>query len=104
MTADGTAYITTPVWRPDRIWDTRHVKEYRADELEALLAPHFGTIEMAFAWPRFWSDLYRTRIGWRALKYAGRLGVNPFTRESGDSAGYCQMLAVCRQPRQGRAH
>ena len=96
---DGVALVTTPVWRPDRIWDERHVKEYTADELKSLLASSFRSVEMVFAWPRFWSDLYRTRLGWRALKLVASAGLNPFAVESATSEGFCQMLAIAREPR-----
>lgn len=100
---DGVALITTPQWRPDRIWDERHVKEYTPDEFRALLGEHFKSVELVFSWPRLWSDAYRTRIGWRLLRMAGRLGFNPFLSESDSPEGRCQMLAICRLPRRGEA-
>lgn len=94
----GTVYVTTPQWRPDRVWDVRHVKEYRPDELDGLMRSSFGEVELVFAWPLFWSNLYRTKIGWRALRWAARRGFNPFARESDSADGYGQMLAVARRP------
>jgi len=99
MTPDGVALITTPHWRPDRFWDERHVKEYTAEELRELLLVSFGQVDLAFCWPRFWSDFYRNRVGWRILRIVGRLGLNPFTRESRSADGYCQIIASCRSPR-----
>lgn len=99
---DGSVYVTTPQWRPDRIWDKRHVKEFRPDELQKLLCAHFDSVEMCFAWPQIWSDLYRTRVGWHLLKLLGRAGFNPFVKESTDPEGYCQMLAICCRPRISR--
>ena len=96
---DGVVLVTTPHWRADRIWDKRHVKEYTADELRAVLERSFTAIDLSFYWSRFWSDLYRTRLGWRLLRLAGRLGFNPFLAESKEAKGYCQMVAVCRHPR-----
>ncbi len=95
----GVALFTTPQWRPDRVWDTRHVQEFKPDALCNLLAPAFASIEMRYAWPRFWSDAYRHPIGWRALRWAGRAGFNPFRDESASPARHCQMLAICRVPR-----
>lgn len=100
---DGQVLVTTPQWRPDRVWDHRHVKEYTAEEFRALLSPGFDSVELSFCWPRMWSDFYRTRIGWRLLRLAGRLGFNPFTSESAIAEGRCQMLAVCRSPRAAAA-
>lgn len=95
----GTVLVTTPQWRADRIWDERHVKEFRPEEFRELLLHSFGSVELKFAWPRFWSDLYRTPIGWRLLKLFGRAGFNPFSQESERPERYCQMLAICSQPR-----
>lgn len=99
VSKEGIVYITTPQWRPDRIWDKRHVQEFRPEEFRDLLIANFESVELRFAWPRFWSDLYRTRLGWRLLKLFGRAGFNPFARESVQPVGYCQMLAICRRPR-----
>jgi 2-polyprenyl-3-methyl-5-hydroxy-6-metoxy-1,4-benzoquinol methylase len=92
-------YITTPQWRADRTWDARHVKEYTPDEFKALVGRGFKTVEMVYAWPRRWSDLYRTRVGWRMLRVAGRYGFNPFATESQTPEGFCQMMAIGRDPR-----
>lgn len=95
---DSVTYVTTPQWRLDRVWDSRHVKEYRAEEFVALMRTGFRRVDMVYAWPRAISDLYRTRVGWRLLRFAGRCGVNPFVREGTTPAGFCQMMAVCRDP------
>ena len=92
-------YVTTPQWRPDRVWDKRHVKEYTPSELKQLMEVGFNSVEMVYAWPRHWSDFYRTKIGWRALRLAGKMGFNPFTSESSLPEGYCQMLAIARSPK-----
>jgi SAM-dependent methyltransferase len=96
---EGTTYVSTPRKVPDRVWDHRHVKEYRPEEFEELLGGAFAEVRLVFAWPKMWMDLYRTRLGWRLLKAAGRLGFNPFARESDRPDTACQMLAICRQPR-----
>lgn len=96
---NGVALITTPHWRSDRVWDHRHVKEYTADELRTLMETGFQDVKLVFCWPRKWSDLYRTRIGWRVLRILGRMGFNPFQNQSDTADGYCQILAICRQPR-----
>src|SRR5439155_4698008 len=61
----GALVLTTPKWRPDRKWDPRHEKEYRPEELRALLAKSFGDVEMSYFWPMKWSRFYATRPGWR---------------------------------------
>lgn len=96
---DGVALFTTPQWRPDRVWDTRHVREYRPHELRDVLERAFAAVELSYSWPRFWSDAYRTPVGWRLLRYAGALGFNPFLQESASPERHCQMLAICRTPR-----
>ncbi|MFC1630622.1 class I SAM-dependent methyltransferase [Pseudomonadota bacterium] len=98
VSGDGTVLVTTPQWRPDRVWDVRHIKEYRPEELKDLLLQFFMSVELAYAWPQVWSDIYRTRLGWRLLKFAGRAGFNPFAKESISPEGYCQMLAICSKP------
>jgi 2-polyprenyl-3-methyl-5-hydroxy-6-metoxy-1,4-benzoquinol methylase len=95
---DGVALVTTPKWRPDRVWDPRHVKEYKPGELLDLMHTAFGVVEMRYAWPRRWSDFYRSRTGWRLLKLAGRVGYNPFLIEGEAPEDFCQMLAIARRP------
>ncbi|MGH6951002.1 MAG: class I SAM-dependent methyltransferase [Vitreimonas sp.] len=99
LKADGVALISTPHWRPDRIWDARHKHEYTAGELHNLLGGDFASVSLHFCWPRFWSDLYRTPIGWRLLRTAGRMGFNPFADESHSPREHCQIIAVCSGPR-----
>lgn len=96
---DGVVLVTTPHWREDRPIEANHVTEYTAEQLADLLAPGFGDVRMVFSWPRMWSDFYRTRAGWRLLRLAGRMGFNPFVRESETADGFGQILAICRQPR-----
>jgi 2-polyprenyl-3-methyl-5-hydroxy-6-metoxy-1,4-benzoquinol methylase len=93
----GTMVLTTPKSRPDRVWDPRHVKEYRPDELAELLARDFADVEMSFFWPLWWSNVYRTKIGWRLVKSFARHVTNPFLREGTDPASFGQILAVCRK-------
>ena len=96
---DGALVLTTPKYRPDRRWDVRHEKEYRADELESLLLGYFEDIELRYFWPMTWSRLYATKLGWRLLKLVAIGHVNPFTRSGTDPRRFGQILAVCRKPR-----
>lgn len=96
---DGTVCVTTPQWRPDRVWDKRHIKEFRPEELREQLESYFKFVEIHYAWPKLWSDIYCTRIGWRLLKLIGRAGINPFDKESSKPENYGQMLAICRHLR-----
>lgn len=98
-TPQSATFVTTPQWRSDRVWDKRHVKEYTPEEFRSLMEVGFNAVEMVYAWPRRWSDFYRTKMGWRGLRFAGKLGFNPFTSESSSPDGYCQMLAVARDPK-----
>jgi len=96
---DGVAFVTTPQWSADRPIGADHVTEYTPDEFTALMGKGFESVELAFSWPDRWSSLYRTRVGWRLLRLAGRLGFNPFVTESLKPEGFGQMLAICRGPR-----
>ena len=63
----GQVYITTPQWRPDRVWDHRHVTEFTLKELSCLLNCYFSQVDFYFAWPVFFSNMYRTVWGWVSL-------------------------------------
>jgi SAM-dependent methyltransferase len=93
----GAAFVTTPVGRPGQAPGWNHVKEYSGAELTDLLRRHFGAVSLVYLWPRAWSRLYSTAIGWRAIKLVCRLvNVNPFRREGSDPEAYEQVLAICR--------
>lgn len=95
----GALVLTTPQWRAGRTWDQRHEKEYKAGELAALLAGHFGRVEMSYFWPAAWSRVYATRAGWRMVKLMAIQLYNPFLGAgTSDAERYGQLLAVCRQP------
>ena len=96
---DGSFVVTTPKKVPHRVWDKYHVKEYLPEELRDLLGTAFGSVRMSYLWPLHWSERYRTRIGWRGLKFAGRLGFNPFRRSGTVDAGFGQIFAVASAPR-----
>ena len=99
LKATGALVLTTPQWRPDRKWDTRHVQEFRPEELRQLLTGHFREVEMFYYWPMFWSRIYSTRMGWRLLKLLAIDIWNPFLgRSNTKPQKFGQMLAVCRQP------
>lgn len=96
---EGALVITTPRWRAGQRWDQRHEKEYQAGELAALLASHFGRVEMRYFWPEGWSRLYATAAGWRLVKLMAIQLYNPFLGSgTGDPERYGQLLAVCREP------
>ncbi|MFT7221309.1 MAG: SAM-dependent methyltransferase [Candidatus Azotimanducaceae bacterium] len=90
----GRFLLTTPKWRPDRVWDRYHVKEYRPEELHELLSAEFGALSFSYFWPLKWSNRYATRVGWRLLKVLGRLGFNPFLHVSNQPEGFGQMMVV----------
>jgi SAM-dependent methyltransferase len=98
---DGRLVLTTPVWRPDRKWDERHIQEFRPAELLDLARPHFGRIEAFYFWPLRWSRLYSTRIGWRALKVWASHFANPFLRGGPEPEGFGQQMLVCERPGTG---
>jgi 2-polyprenyl-3-methyl-5-hydroxy-6-metoxy-1,4-benzoquinol methylase len=99
LKGEGALVLTTPKWRADRKWDVRHEKEYRAEELSALLSNFFGEVELKFFWPLRWSRFYSTRLGWRFVKILSLLFYNPFLRTTRSKPEHFgQMLAVCRKP------
>lgn len=93
----GVAFVTTPLGRPDRKLGWNHVKEYSGPELADVLGDQFASVSLRYLWPKTWSRLYSTRVGWRAIRlFSQVLGVNPFRREGIEPARYEQILAVCR--------
>lgn len=93
----GALVLTTPQWRADGRWDSRHEREYRSEELRALLLEHFREVELRYYWPAIWSRFYATRPGWRLLKLMAIQLYNPFLRISATGRQrYGQLLAVCR--------
>jgi 2-polyprenyl-3-methyl-5-hydroxy-6-metoxy-1,4-benzoquinol methylase len=97
---EGALVLTTPKWRPDRKWDRRHEKEYRPDELRALLLEHFNGVSLSFFWPMKWSRFYATPVGWRLLKLLAISFYNPFLSVSDSKpVKFGQILAVCREPK-----
>ncbi len=91
----GRLVLTTPRRLPGRVWDRRHVQEFRPSELAALLRPHFAGVELEFFWPLRWSKIHSTRIGWRLLPPFSRIFFNPFLARGGDARRFGQILAVC---------
>jgi len=94
----GTLIVTTPKWRPDRVWDVRHVCEFTASDLERHLRKFFSTVELKFFWPLLWSNFYSTKVGWRVLRIYARYFPNPFLKSGYREASFGQILAVCREP------
>jgi len=98
LNPDGVMILTTPKWRPDRMWDVYHVHEYTPRELNHCLKRFFGHVDVQFFWPLFWSNLYSTRIGWHALRTYARYFPNPFLKMGSVEDKFGQILAVCRIP------
>lgn len=98
---DGQFVLTTPMWRADRVWDRYHVKEYRPDEMNELLASFFDELSFRYFWPLAWSNRYSTKLGWRLLKWLGRLGFNPFLQCADKPEGFGQMLVIAKCPQPG---
>jgi 2-polyprenyl-3-methyl-5-hydroxy-6-metoxy-1,4-benzoquinol methylase len=95
---DGALVLTTPQWKPDGKWDARHEREYRADELRALLERHFARVDLRYFWPAAWSRFYATKAGWRIVKLMAIQLHNPFLGVSDRAPDrYGQLLAVCRR-------
>ncbi len=95
---DGVLILTTPKWRPDRVWDVHHVREYTVSEIDSYLKKFFKRVEISYFWPLFWSNVYSTRIGWRALRLYARYFPNPFLKIGSREESFGQILAVCCDP------
>ena len=95
---EGVLIVTTPKWRPDRVWDVYHVHEYTRSEIDECLNKFFGRVDISFFWPLFWSKIYSTKIGWRALRIYARYFPNPFLKVGSGEERYGQILASCRNP------
>ena len=93
----GRLVLTTPKYRPDRMWDERHVQEFKAEKLRGLLDQYFSEVEMRFFWPRWASRIYETKVGWRIVKFAGIMGLNPFNVVGRSPKRYGQNFASCRK-------
>jgi len=98
LSPGGMLVVTTPKWRPDRMWDIHHVREYTSIELRKTLEAFFSDVGMAYFWPLFWSNLYSTRLGWRALRMYARYFPNPFLKTGSGENAFGQILAICRVP------
>ena len=99
LTDDGTLLVSTPNWNPQRKWDKLHVKEFKPDELEALLKRHFSHVYITACWPMRWFWRWTGGGAWRrAIDVMARLGYNPFlTVTKRPTPAYGQLLAVCRK-------
>jgi len=95
---EGVLIVTTPKWRPDRVWDVCHVHEYTTSEIVHCLGKFFERVEISFFWPLFWSNIYSTKIGWRAIRMYARYFPNPFLKVGFAEDRFGQILAVCRNP------
>ena len=95
---DGVLIVTTPKWRPDRVWDVYHVREYTPSEIGGCLKKFFERVDISYFWPLFWSNMYSTRIGWRALRAYARYFPNPFLKVGSREESFGQILAVCCNP------
>lgn len=93
----GTAYVTTPLGRPGRPLGWNHVVEFTGPQLTELLRQHFTSVSLVYLWPRSWSRLYSTAVGWRAIRLLCRtFTVNPFRAEGTHPDAFEQILAICR--------
>lgn len=98
LALDGRLIVTTPRWRPDRMWDPNHVKEFRPEELREFLERRFREVALSYFWPMWWSRMYATRYGWHLIKKFARFLYNPFSREGRAPDRFGQILAECRGP------
>lgn len=95
---EGHLVLTTPRRLPNHWWDrTNHVTEYASDELQNILAAHFGVVDMThFLSLRWWA--VRKRMGKLFVRMWSRWLYNPFRRTSPDPTGFGHLLAVGRRP------
>lgn len=95
---NGLLLLTTPKWRPDRMWDPLHFKEYKPDELRSVLEQHFAKIELTYFWPMSWYNKYATRFGSKAIRLMARYLPNPYVQEGRLPEEFGQILAECSRP------
>ena len=95
----GTLLLTTAQWRPDRMWDRLHCKEYMPVEVKDCLERYFARVNMTFFWPLAWSNKYSTKIGFQMIRIFCRNLYNPLLRESAGQEKYGRIIAVCQQVR-----
>ncbi len=99
LAPEGSLLVTTPKWRPGKMWDeVNHVREYRPEELADQLRAFFEDVSLSFFIPAGWWQV-RRRLGKIFIRTWSRYLYNPFLRAGGDAGGFCHMLAVCRDPR-----
>ncbi len=94
----GVLVLTTPKWRPDRVWDSCHVHEYTPSEIGNCLRKFFERVDISYFWPLFWSNMYSTKVGWHALRVYARYFTNPFLKVGTQEEMFGQILAVCHSP------
>jgi SAM-dependent methyltransferase len=94
----GVLILTTPKWRPDRVWDVHHVHEFTPSEIGSCLKQFFERVDISYFWPLFWSNVYSSRIGWRALRVYARYFPNPFLKVGSREESFGQILAMCCNP------
>jgi SAM-dependent methyltransferase len=98
----GVLLLSTPQWQRDELREF-HVHEYRARELEELLAMFFEEVEVLASEPPRVYDRYLNSRLWRvAINTQSLLGRNPFTeRRSAEDgrAGWHELHAIASAPR-----
>ena len=97
LTPNGALILSTPNWQPDRRWDTSHVREYRPEELQLMLAGSFEEVTLYACWPMSCFRLWARGLVWRQLlRCLARLGINPLAISAERvSLEYGQLIAVC---------
>jgi SAM-dependent methyltransferase len=99
LAKNGRLLVTTPKWRPGRMWDAEHhLREYRPEELASLLEGFFGDVRLSFFISKRWWEV-RRRLGKGFTRAWSKRLYNPFRAEGRDSRRFCHMLAVCADPR-----
>jgi SAM-dependent methyltransferase len=97
----GTLLLSTPQWQQVELREF-HVHEYRANELEDLLARFFHDVEVLVSEPPGLYCRYMSNHLWRvAINSVSVLGKNPFNeRSTADGrAGWRQLQAIASVPR-----
>ena len=99
LAGDGRFLVTTPKWRPGKMWDSeRHWKEYKPGELVALLEQYYAQVTLSFFLSAAWWQV-RRRLGKASLRAFARHIYNPFMREGSEPDKFNHILAVCERPR-----
>ena len=92
----GSLLLSTPLSRPHKKWDPRHVHEFAGKELITLCSKYFKTNDLTACWPRFWVNCFLHRITRPFLHLLSCIGWSPVLKDGDPFSGnYLQLIIRC---------